>query len=92
MTKNLPKPAHLVYMDEIEVRGETFCVGDSVWIEGRRKGATSNNLLAQIVHNTRSGEVYVNVFCENRGKGGWHSFAPDRLIKRNKKKRKVTSG
>ena len=89
MAKKLSKPAHLIYLDEIEVRGDTFIVGESVWIEGRRKGALSHNLLAQIVHNTNSGEIYVNVFCENKGRGGWHSFAPDRLLKRKEKKRRV---
>lgn len=88
MKKHLEKPTHLVYLDAIDVAGKTFEVGESVWIEGRRKSPSSNNLLAQIVHNTKSGEIYVNVFCENRGKGGWHSFMPERLVKRNRRKGK----
>lgn len=87
MGKGLPKPENLVYLPEIEVQEQKFEVGESVWIEGRRKSPSSNNLLAQIVRNTRSNEVYVNVFCEYRGKAQWHSFAPSALKKRQKKRK-----
>ena len=90
MPKKLEKPKHLIYLDSVESEGEVFCVGESVWLEGYTKSPSSNNLLAQIVHNTRSDEIYVNVLREHRGREGWHSFATKRLIKRKTKaKRKV---
>lgn len=82
----LPKAQHLEYLESVTTDNGEFAVGESVWIAGWRKSPRSNNLVAQIVHNTRSGEVYANVFCENRGKGQWHSFSPDRLLKRKQRK------
>jgi hypothetical protein len=88
MAKKFPKPEHLVYQDSVQVEDKTFEVGESVWIEGFRKSQLSHNLIGQIIHNTRSGELYVNVFCERKGRGQWHSFEPSRLVKRNKKGKK----
>lgn len=88
MAKKLERPKHLVQLESIDVDGVIFNVGENVWLHGYTKSPSSNNLLAQIIHNTRSGEIYVNVFREHRGRAGWHSFAPERLIKRNIKKKK----
>lgn len=81
-------PPYVVYLPDIEVGKETFEVGESVWIEGWRKSPSSTNTLKQVVHNKKHDSLYVNVFCEKRGRGQWHSFAPEKLLKRKTPKRR----
>jgi hypothetical protein len=86
--KGLERPPHLIYGTEVATDHGVFAVGENVWIEGRRKSPSSENLLAQIVSDTRNNTTFVNVFCTNRGKGQWHSFSPDRLQKRTTRKKR----
>jgi hypothetical protein len=90
--KQLERPDHLIYLEEISTGNGDFLVGESVWIEGRRKSPSSDNLVARIVKNKNNGETYVNVFCYNRNKGQWHSFAPEKLMKRKARKRRTANG
>jgi hypothetical protein len=84
----LEAPEHIVYLKEVDNGKDTFVVGENVWIDGRRKARNGSNVIKSIVHNTNSDTLFVNVFCENRGRGQSHSFEPDRLVKRNIRKKK----
>lgn len=83
----LAPPDHLTFLDAVTTPAGEFTLGESVWIDGWRKSPQSENTVHRIVVNDRTGDVHINVFCASRGRGQWHSFAPDRLIKRRQRKR-----
>lgn len=89
--KPLPLP-YVRYLESIAVGADTFLLEESVWIEGWQKSPSSLNTIKKIVHNEKHDTIYVNVFCEKRGRGQWHSFAPERLVKRVPKKKRVKHG
>jgi hypothetical protein len=81
-------PDHIVDLPSVTTPAGEFVVGESVWVTGWRKSPQSTNTVLRIVQNTRSQEIYVNAYCQSRGRGQWHSFHPDRLSKRTEKKRR----
>lgn len=81
-------PPYVVYLESVEANGETFDVGESVWIEGWRKSPSSLNTLKQVVRNEKYDSLHVNVFCASKGRGQWHSFSPERLLKRTEKQKR----